>query len=147
VVDSMQYRFATPEWFAALHGVLVQRAGVQPDSSDSRRMSICEVYVAAPEGMAEPSRRLAWSCVIDGSIVEFRLEERDDVDLKIEVDYATAASAASLVIAGTPEMSAAYLALHARALAEGKLRITGIAPRQEDGEAGSIHDVMAQLSL
>jgi hypothetical protein len=131
---------------AAVHGVLVQRA-----SSRSRRglpvgPSICEVYVNAPARLASPSGRLAWSCLFAGAVVEFQTVERDDVDVKYEVDYETAAPFVRFDSRNDPARLEEMAAMTRAALADGKLAVKGKATNVAPDETGSMHDIVARFT-
>jgi hypothetical protein len=141
----MKYQFGSAEWLSAVHGMMAYAAAAQAGRSADFRISICEVYLDVPAERGGKDGKLVWSCVSEGGRVTFDLRERDDVDIKISVDFALAAELARLD-ASDPN-SAAELARRAEAARrEGKIVITTQTPQAPADSAPSIHDLLARMT-
>lgn len=141
----MKYRFASPSWLAAVHGTISERAAAMISAGDHPTFSMCEVFYGAPEGIANDGDRVVWSCVVDGATIDFRTEERDDVQLKVVADYATCEPLASYDTEGKPERQAEFARLMSEGREAGKVDVVyqpgGV------GSLGSVHDAAARFTL
>lgn len=142
----MKYRFASSEWFAALHGVLVQKAAIQAATNPKNTFSMCEVYLNVPAALSNAPHRLAWSCVIEGSKVDFQTVERSDTSVKVEVDFAVCEAVARFDTRGDPVRAVELAAMTAAARQSGKLTVLGALSPVAPDETGSVHDIMARMT-
>ena len=97
----MKVALASPAWLDLARGTLSEL--VQREGTAGVTTSMCEVFVAAPDGsvgMCEPGRA-AWHFRIDGTTCHVDTGETDDVDLKVVFDYQSAVPFARAVI--TPD--------------------------------------------
>ena len=80
-----KYEFASKDWMDALHREIVAMLRNAPDDL---RYSFCEVFTGVPKHLdRNGTGKLAWSCFVEGSHVQFTETERDDVDMKTTADY------------------------------------------------------------
>jgi hypothetical protein len=141
----MKYQFGSAGWLGAVHGMMAYAAAAQASQSPESRISICEVYLGVPAERGGQDGRLAWSCVSEGGRVTFDLCERDDVDIKVSVDFALADELARLD--ASDPIAAAELARRAEAAKlEGKLVISMREPQRPPAPAPSIHDLLARMT-
>ena len=137
------YEFMSSTWFAALHGIIAERVARVAATVDVT-FSVCEVALDPPRHLSPNGASLAWSYKVAGGEVVFSQVEADDVDLKIEGDYAALASLAPLVIGADPAAAEAYRAASEALVAAGRVRVREIAPRLP--QIGSFHDAIAALT-
>jgi hypothetical protein len=141
----MKYEFGGPLWSAALHGMIAERVATLSKTNPNLTMSICEVFNDAPERLAGPSRKLAWSCVVEGDKVDFRPEERNDVRVKVTADWAATVPLGQFCTEGDPERAAKLQSMVAATVAAGKLSFVGDRTPNADS-VPSIHDAIARLT-
>ena len=142
----MRYRFASPEWLAAIHGIFAQRASALRAQGIADRVSICEVYRNCPADLGWTNNELAWSCVYEDGVVDFRRTERSDVSFKVSGTYAALAPLVTFEIGTDPARAATFGQMVMDCLASG-----GITPEigegfAEPGDLESFHDVLARIS-
>jgi hypothetical protein len=142
----VKYRFGSREWLAAIHAIFCERARLAAVARPDYSYSICEVYTGVPAEIATlPGGRTAWHARVRGADVTFELEERDDVDFKAVVDYATVIPLGQFDTLGKPDRAATLQEMSKAVIASGKLKMTGTPPGG-DGPLGSIHDAIAKLT-
>jgi hypothetical protein len=142
----VKYRFGSREWLAAIHAIFCERARLAAVARPDYAYSICEVYTGVPAEIAIlPGGRTAWHARVRGADVTFELEERDDVDFKAIVDYATVIPLGQFDTRGNPDRVATLQEMSKAVIASGKLKMTGTPPGG-DGPLGSIHDAIAKLT-
>ena len=142
----MKYEFASPTWLAAIHGLIAERAATLSQTVPNLHMSICEVFTRAPAHLADSAGQIAWSCVVNGGEVDFRLSERDDVDFKVIVDYAAVLPLGRYDSQGEPARRENLSRMSAALIEQGVMRIIG--QRGSDPNVmPSVHDAIAQLTL
>jgi hypothetical protein len=142
----MKYNFGSKGWLAAIHGIIVERAAWELKAKPKLSMSICEVFLDAPHALANADGgRIAWSCVVAGGDVDFQLSERDDVRLKVLVDYQAALPLGRYDTCGDPGRAAELARMVADLIRLGKLRMVGedVADPQL---MTSVHDAIARLT-
>ena len=141
----MRYEFASPQWLAALHGIIVERADREAEVKPQLSMSICEVFTDAPARLAGPERRIVWSCVVQGGEIDFRLAERDDVRMKVVVPYDKVLALGRYDTRGDPARAAELAAIAAALRASGDMQTIG--PHHPEPQAiSSVHDAIARLT-
>ncbi len=142
----MKYRFASNEWFAALHAIFCERARLVAETEPGFSYSICEVLTNVPGDLATlPGRRTAWHAIIRGADVMFERTERDDVELKNVADYESVLPLARFDTGNSRERAATLQQMSQALLADGRLQIVGT-PRRNLGPFRSIHDAIARLT-
>ena len=141
----MSYEFASPLWMAALHGIIVERVAQELPAKPDLVMSICEVFYGAPPHIAGPAGETAWSCLVRGGAVDFRMAARDDVAVKVRADYSATVPLGRYVVGGDPVRQAELAAMGAALTAAGKLERIGERPPPERA-LSSIHDAIARLT-
>ncbi len=142
----MKYEFASPEWCAALHGLIAERAAWEVKSKPNLRMSICEVFTGAPARFADTDGNAAWSCVINDGRVDFQRRVRDDVRFKVVGDYAAILPLGRYDTRGDPARAAELAAMALKVRESGGMTVIG--ERLADPQAiTSIHDAIARLTL
>lgn len=138
----MKYEFASPGWMAFMHGLIMERVSTLPSDV---AWSICEVFTDPPRALSPDGRALAWHAIVNDGQVEFGNTERDDVDVKVTVDYQAVVPLGRYDTRGNPER-AAELARMAEALRDrGLMTITGDRAGR-DPRAGNFHDVIAKVT-
>ncbi len=142
----MKYEFAGPEWCAALHGLIAERAAWEVKTKPNLTMSICEVFTNAPTHLADEGGKVAWSCVVDGDTIDFQRRERDDVRFKVVGDYAAILPLGQYSVRGDPSRAAELAAMAAKVRETGGMQTTG--ERAANPQAiSSIHDAIAALTI
>lgn len=141
----MKYEFASPQWIAALHGIIVERVARESAHKPSLTMSICEVYTDVPTRLAQGQPRIAWSCVVEGTDVDFRLTERDDVRMKVVVQYGAVLPLGRYDTKDDPTRAAELATLAAALLTSGQMQMIG-GPSTDPQAMSSVHDAIARLT-
>ncbi len=142
----MKYRFASNEWFAALHAILCERARLLAETRPGLSYAICEVLTGVPEDLATISGgRIAWCATIRGAQVTFEREERDDVDVKNVADYQSVLALSRFETMDQPDRVAALQQTTRVLIDTGKLKIIGSPPKGL-GPLRSAHDAIARLT-
>jgi hypothetical protein len=142
----MKYRFASKEWFAALHAILCERARLMAETNPDFSYSICEVLTDVPDDLATmPGRRTAWHAIFRGRDVTFKREESDNVDVKNIADYESALPLGRFDTMGRPDRVATLQEMSRALIASGKLQIVGIPPKGL-GPLRPVHDSLARLT-
>ncbi len=141
----MKYEFGSPEWFAALHAILCERAAIAAKANPDFRHSTCEVFTDPPKRLLPPgAAKLAWHCKIHGADVEFELSESDDVETKIIGDYNTLVPFARYVTHGDPAREKELESLLGKVVAEGKVNV--VRRSTAPSPMGSVHDAICMLT-
>lgn len=141
----MKYEFLSKPWFAALHGIICEKARIAASSDPDFSYSICEIFTDVPSHLATLSDgRTAWHASVRGSDVVFGLSERNDVDLKAVADYSAVLPLARIVANGKTDRVAELQAMSQALAARGLLTVTGIPPMT--GPFASLHDAIAALT-
>jgi hypothetical protein len=139
-----KYEFATPEWFACLHGIVLERAASAYTRNPNVRFSMCEVLTGAPASLS-PDGKLAWHVVIHGAKVEFGASERDDVDMKYIADFEAVKPLAHYGTEDKPERIAELGKLVEGLMQQGELRLIGGRSPGSDA-VGSFHDAIVRVT-
>lgn len=143
----MRYELASREWFAAVHGILAQRASCLAAQGLTDRVSVCEVYRDVPASLGWATRDVAWSCVYEAGVADFQLCERDDVRFKAAGSHAAFARLAGYAIDGDPAREAAYVAMTMAELESGAIEVLIGKRFKEPGDLEYLHDVIARITL
>lgn len=142
----MKYSFGSPEWLAALHGIIVERATTLGQQNPRLWMSTCEVFTNAPADIADATGKIAWSCVVEGTKVDFQRTERD-LRYKVVADYNAILPMARYAAHGDPERRAVLTDMIAKLLASGQMQ-RPFGNRADDPDAfPKLHDVIAGLTV
>jgi hypothetical protein len=140
----MKYEFGSREWFAALHAILCEKAHAAAEPAFS--YAVCEVMTGVPARLAFlPGGKAAWCATIRGSDVTFELEERDDVNFKAVMDYASVLPLARFDTGGRADLNAELWAMSAALVASGKMKLTGD-PGGPPGPFAAAHDAIVKLT-
>jgi hypothetical protein len=139
-----KYEFATPEWFACLHGIAMERAAAAVARDPEVRFSMCEVLLNVPLSLSRTGK-LAWHVVIRGTAFEFDTSERDDVDMKYIADFEAVKPLAYFDTQDRPERAAELNKHVADLMAQGKLKLIGGRSPGSD-TVGSFHDAIVRLT-
>lgn len=140
----MKYVFASPEWFACLHGIISERAASVAVTHPGQTYSICEVFTGVPSGLAaDGGTQIAWHAVIRGVDVEFGTTEIEDAAFKAWADYAAILPLAQFDTRGEPARAAELNAMVEALVAQGKLRSSGSSP---GSTLFAVHDAIARLT-
>jgi hypothetical protein len=108
-------------------------------------MSICEVFTDPPAALSPDGAPIAWSCVVSGADVDFRMQARDDVAYKVVVDYDAVLPLGRYDTRGDPARAAELRAMGQALSASGKMVVTGARPAGPSA-LGSFHDAIARLT-
>ena len=142
----MKYEFASSEWLAALHGIIVERAETLSKSQPNLWMSTCEVFYDAPRHLADENGKVAWSCVVNGGNVDFQRRERDDIRYKVLADYDAIVPMGRYDTRGEEARAAELQRMVGALLADGKMsRPLGDKVRDADSFP-LLHDAIARLT-
>lgn len=141
----MKYEFASKQWLAALHGLIVGRAGAMGAIDPYLSYSLCEVYTGTPTHIS-PTGKLAWHYRVRGTEVEFHETESDDVDFKVVCDYQSILPAGRFDTKGDPERLSEMAAMGNKLEKDGKLERFGD-PAKRPGSFRSLHDAIARMTL
>ena len=142
--SDVKYEFGSRQWFAALHAILCEKARAAADHTLS--YSVCEVMTGVPAHLAFlPDGKAAWCATIRGADVTFELEERDDVNFKAVMDYASVLPLARFDTQGRADLNAELWAMSAALVASGKMTLTGD-PGGPPGPFAAAHDAIVQLT-
>jgi hypothetical protein len=88
------------------------------------KLSISETYTNVPPHLAGNTQgTVSWTCRVDSPNVRFSTAAAEDVDLRVEADYAFVKKLVRLVI--TPENQDHYQNLAAAAFNDGGIRVWG----------------------
>src|SRR5262249_73122 len=129
------------------HGVLAQRAAIFTKLAPGFRSSICEVYYDSPKVIADEGGNIAWSCVSEGTKVDFQRTERDDVQFKVRGEYAAILELARYDTERKGERMAELGQLAEQCRAEGRMTaIRGVTFEEPDGLPPA-HDLIARMTL
>jgi len=139
-----KYDFATPEWFACLHGIALERAASAYSRIPDVRFSMCEVLTNVPASLS-PNGKLAWHVVIRGPEVQFDTSERDDVDMKYLADFEAVKPLAHYDTEDKPERIAELGKLVEGLMKQEKLRLIGGRSPGSDA-VGSFHDAIVRVT-
>jgi len=141
-----QYEFASPQWLAALHGIMAARASIYREELADCSFAACEVFTGVPPAVNDASDgRVAFHWRVRAGDFSWLLHEADDVDHKAVADWSSILPLARTVFAGDTAAAETAGRLHADVLAAGKLRVSGSlagAPRVFAG----VHDDIARLT-
>lgn len=142
----MKYEFLTRPWFAALHGIICEKADNFAKTGEGFRYSICEVFTGVPAHLANTADgKAAWHAFIHGAEVEFGLAERDDTAFKVVVDYVSVIPLSRYDTMGRTDRAAELQSLAAALAADGRLVARGTSPSVE-GALGGLHDAIVRLT-
>lgn len=138
----MKYAFASPGWMAFMHGLIVERvAGLPRDVA----WSLCEVFTDPPPDLSPDGRPIAWHAVVRDGQVEFGATERDDVEVKITIDYEACVPLGRYDTRGEPERAAELAAMAQDLRDRGLMSVRGDRAGR-DPRAGNFHDVIARVT-
>lgn len=142
----MKYDFCTKPWFAALHGIMAQRAVLLHRERPTHRASICEIFCAVPSALSGGTGEIVWSCVLENGRAHFRLAERDDVEFKVRAEYAAIVPIVRFDTKREPERIATLVSMVAKAQKAG--RITNLIGNgyQDLPHVDSAHDLIARIT-
>lgn len=142
---SSQYEFASPQWIAFMHGMIVERVKRWKEDAPDLSWSICEVFTNPPEHLSPAGAPIAWSCIYNRGDLTFEASERDDVEFKVVVDYNAVLPLGRYDTAGCParQKELADMAAHLRA--SGAMKVTGDRS-QRDPRVGDLHDLIARVT-
>ena len=88
---------ASPAWIALADAYLTSAIPALGADAEGVRFSMCEAFTSAPAHLADDAGRAAWWFEIDGPAVKVGRGTRDDVDVRIDVDYEEVLPTARLV--------------------------------------------------
>lgn len=137
------YPFGSAPWRGLLHGYLLAKADEFAATLEGRDFSLCEVYTDVPVDV-DPADRVAVTWGFRGGRLWFAPEERDEVDIKVVIDWATVAPLARLAVAGDEEVQARMNEALGRAAASGKLAVTQRVPMPSF--VATMHDDLAGVT-
>ncbi|PZQ58281.1 MAG: hypothetical protein DI570_18155 [Phenylobacterium zucineum] len=138
------YEFMSPPWLAALHGIISERVSQVARREPGMSFSVCEVARDPPAHLSPDGASLSWCCRVTQGLVTFSLEPAEDVDLRVEGDYAALASLAPIVVDDDPEAATRLREASDALVAAGRVRVSGAAVRP--ASIGSFHDAIARLT-
>jgi hypothetical protein len=141
----MKYAFASPGWMAFMHGMMVDRAARLLEEAPDVAWSICEVFTDPPRELSPDGAPLAWHAVVQDGKVEFGASERDDVDVKITVDYAAVVPLGRYDTRGDPGRAAELAALGQGLRDRGLMCVIGDRLAR-DPRVGNFHDAIARVT-
>jgi hypothetical protein len=142
----MKYVFGSPGWLAAIHGIIAERAAWESKARPNLSMSVCEVFLNAPGGLANAEgAKIAWSCVVDGAHVDFQLRERDDLRFKVLAEYEALLPLGRYDTRGEPTRAVELARMAAELIGSGKMRTVG-ARVADPAAMTSVHDAIARLT-
>ncbi len=142
----MKYEHGGPEWLAALHGIICERAAQVARIDPEVRLSMCEIYTNAPARLgAGADGRIAWSARVNGAEVEFLREAIPDAAFTVTADWEAMGPVLRYDTMDDPERSKEMTSMNHVLMITGKLKVTG----KRDPRGGafpSIHDAIARLT-
>lgn len=137
-----QVEFASPEWLAALKGMIERYLALAPPDLE---LSICEVFTGVPKHLDKNGDGvIAWHCRIRNGELEFRDGEIDDADIKTVADYDFILPFARMKI--EPGNMEGYQAKQAEGARQGKILSTGDRSKVPPAFYG-MHNDLAELTL
>lgn len=142
----MRYAFASREWFAAVHGIITQRASSLAAAGINDRIGFCEIYRDVPPSLGWGTDQIAYSIVYEAGEVDMRLSERDDVQFKASGTWAAFAEASAFVIGGDRQRWKQYLALTSAMVKDGRIEILIGSGLKEPGDLEYLHDVISRIT-
>jgi len=141
----MTYAFASPGWMAFMHGLVTERVRRFQTEALDISWSLCEVFTDPPADLSPDGSPLAWHCIVRDGEVTFGEGERDDVDVKIVIDYEAVVPLGRYDTRGEPARQA-ELAAMAQALRDaGKMQVIGDRSKR-DPRVGDFHDIIARVT-
>lgn len=141
----MKYEFASPGWFAFVHGRLSERFEALGSARFEVDWSICEIFSGPPVHLSPSGASLAWHCVIRDGVFRFAASEAGDVQLLVRADYASVLPIGRYETRGEPRRVAELRAMMAEASERGLLRIEG-EMRGRDRRFADVHDILARAT-
>jgi hypothetical protein len=142
----MKYEFLTGPWFAALHGIISEKARNAAKANPDFRYSTCEIFDGVPPELANmPGGKTAWYARVEGDKVEFGLAELDDTSFKALADYAAVLPLARFDTMGRADRTEELQARSAALVAEGRLTLLGSLPSANECFS-DLHDAIARLT-
>jgi hypothetical protein len=139
------YKFGSPLWFAALHGIMAQRAVILAERFPEFSSSICEVFYDAPRSLSKDGR-LAFSCVSEGPTVDFQLRERDGVQFKSVAEFSTVEAIARFDTRDDPRRLEALMRMASDARSAGKIVNASGDRFIEPGDLEATHNLIARIT-
>ena len=145
---SVKYEFASPEWFACLHGIICERAAAVSRIHPDLTYSLCEVFLNAPA--SSPLRSgsiIAWHAIIRGAEVDFGLSEvaDTDVEFKVYIEFDEVPPLSRYDTKGDPARALELTSLVQDVIARGRCRMIGERPKASS-IMGTFHDAIARLT-
>ncbi len=93
-----KFEFCSPAWVARAEGILIELADEAGDTLAGQRFSLCEVFTYAPPHLRDALARVSWHFMLNDGRIEACVGDNPDADIRIEVDYETAARYARIVL-------------------------------------------------
>lgn len=139
---SQKVEFASPEWLAALQGMIERYMALAPADLE---LSICEVFTGVPEHLDKSGDGvIAWHCRIKDGRLEFREGEIEDADIRTVADYQFILPFARTKI--DPGVMDDYQARQAEGARQGLVRHSGDRSKVPASFYG-MHNELADLTL
>lgn len=143
--ESPRYEFLSPEWFIALQAMLMQAVDAAGDMSGAK-WSACEVFTDLPPHLLQGGNgSIAWHYYLVDGVVRFGYGERQDVDFRAVLEYATAHELARIVVGGDDAAQQAMEAKAFAAIQEGKGQIFGSRDNRPE-QLANYHDALARMT-
>lgn len=108
----------SPAWIELAEAYLSTAIPALGADAEGVRFSMCEAFTSAPAHLADDAGRVAWWFEISGPAVKVGRGARDDVDVRVDVDYDEVLPTARLVYDLSDPAIAASLAERAAARRE-----------------------------
>ena len=144
--STTRYQFASPQWLAALHGLMAARASAAAVELADAEYSMCEVFTDVPPAVnPAPGGRVSWHTRMTGGVFTWALGEVDDVQRKVIADWKTILPLAQTVFADDAAAAVEAQSSVAAAVADGKVSVTGDFAGAPPVFA-NIHDEIARLT-
>lgn len=96
--DIEKFEFCSPAWVARAEAILNEDAAELGEALSGHRFSLCEVFTYAPLHLRDALARTSWHFVLDDGRIEASVGEHPEADIRVEIDYDTAARYARLVL-------------------------------------------------
>jgi hypothetical protein len=141
----MKYAFASPGWMAFMHGMMTERARRLFAEAPEVAWSICEVFTDPPRDLSPDGRPLVWHAVVRDGQVTFGDTVRDDVDVRIVVDYQAVLPLGRYDTRGDPARAAELAAMGQALRDRGLMTVVGDRSGR-DPRIGDFHDAIARVT-
>lgn len=141
----IKYEFASPEWFRAVHSLVVQAVESAGDLSGSD-WSVCETFTNMPSHLQQGSdSTTAWHYFLRDGEISFGFGANEDVKFSATIDWAVGQELATLYIGGDEKVQADMEAKVLEAITSGRASIVGSRDDRPEN-LPNFHDALALIT-